>query len=323
MQSSDYSQNEEKSWLAPTISHALAGTVELPGSKSLTNRELVLSALASGPSEIIAPLESRDSALMIESLEKLGTRITRTERGNLVIVPAATDISVKANIDCGLAGTVMRFMPPVAALFTGSFNFDGDLAARARPMATTIESLRKLGVSLETPNGEKLPFVINGTGEVRGGELEIDASASSQFVSGLLLAAPRFKDGLILTHRGEHLPSQPHIEMTIKCLKDRGVAARAISESSWLVPSSEIQGRSVVIEPDLSNAGPFLAAAMVAGGTVSIPNWPNQTTQVGRLFLELLPKMGAQISLSNSVLTITGSGSIQGIDCDLSEGGEL
>jgi len=323
MQSSDYSQNEEKDWLAPTISHALAGTVTLPGSKSLTNRELVLSALASGPSELIAPLESRDSALMIESLEKLGTRINRTERGNLIIVPATTDIAVSTSIDCGLAGTVMRFMPPVAALFEGSVNFDGDLAARARPMATTIDSLRKLGVTVETPNGPQLPFIIRGSGEVLGGELEIDASASSQFVSGLLLAAPRFKNGLVLTHKGDHLPSQPHIEMTISCLTDRGVSARALSDSSWEVLPGEIQGKSVVIEPDLSNAGPFLAAAMVAGGTVTIPHWPTSTTQVGKMFLELLPKMGAKVDLSSGELTITGSGQINGITADLSDAGEL
>jgi 3-phosphoshikimate 1-carboxyvinyltransferase len=217
----------------------------------------------------------------------------------------------------------MRFMPPVAALFRGSITFDGDLAARARPMATTITSLRKLGVKVTANEDLSLPFTLESTGEVAGGELEIDASLSSQFVSGLLLAAPKFKNGLLLRHIGPSLPSQPHIEMTLKCLNDRGVAAKAVSDACWEVPASSIQAKTVVIEPDLSNAGPFLAAAMVVGGKVTISNWPTVTTQVGKKFLEILPRMGAQVELANGSLTIHGSTEITGIDIDLSEGGEL
>jgi len=161
MQSPNYSPTGEKSWLAPTISHPLAGSVCLPGSKSLTNRELVLSAIASGPSELIAPLESRDSALMIEALETLGTQINRTSGGDIVIVPATTDIAVATEIDCGLAGTVMRFLPPVAALFSGSIRFDGDLAARTRPMGPTIKALKELGVEVSAENPDFLPFEIH------------------------------------------------------------------------------------------------------------------------------------------------------------------
>ncbi|MBU6144195.1 MAG: 3-phosphoshikimate 1-carboxyvinyltransferase [Acidobacteria bacterium] len=323
MQTPDYSQIGEKSWLVPTISHSLAGIVSLPGSKSLTNRELVLSALASGPSELIAPLESRDSALMIESLRALGTQINKTERGNCFILPATTDMPVAAQIDCGLAGTVMRFMPPVAALFAGTTSFDGDLAARSRPMGTTIDSLRKLGVEVSAENPESLPFTIESSGSVSGGELEIDASASSQFVSGLLLAAPRFEKGLTLTHIGKQLPSQPHIEMTLKCLSDRGVEAFQVSETQWRVEPGPIMGKTIEIEPDLSNAGPFLAAALVAGGSVIIKNWPEETTQVGKLFLEILPLMGAKVSVHAGNLEVIGTGKISGIDIDLSRGGEL
>lgn len=323
MQSPNYSPTGEKSWLAPTISHPLAGDVWLPGSKSLTNRELVLSALASGPSELIAPLESRDSALMIESLVKLGTQISRTSGGDIVIVPATTDIPVNTGIDCGLAGTVMRFIPPVAALFPGTIRFDGDLAARARPMSATIGSLQKLGCQVTAENPETLPFTISSTGEILGGELEIDASASSQFVSGLLLAAPRFKNGLTLTHVGKTLPSMPHIEMTLKCLTDRGVKAEQLSANTWRVEPGPIAGKSIVIEPDLSNAGPFLAAALVAGGSVRIRNWPKQSTQVGKLFEEILPKMGGQVSFDGNDLVVLGNGEVKPIDIDLSLGGEL
>jgi 3-phosphoshikimate 1-carboxyvinyltransferase len=323
MQSPNYSPTGEKSWLAPTISHPLAGSVCLPGSKSLTNRELVLSALASGPSELIAPLESRDSALMIEALEKLGTQINRTSGGDIVIVPATTDIAVATEIDCGLAGTVMRFLPPVAALFSGSIRFDGDLAARARPMGPTIKALTELGVDVSADNPDFLPFEIRSTGQVLGGELDIDASSSSQFVSGLLLAAPRFVNGLTLNHVGETVPSMPHITMTLKCLTDRGVRAEQLSATSWRVEPGPIAPKQVTIEPDLSNAGPFLAAALVSGGSVRVEDWPKASTQVGKLFEEILPQMGGKLEFEDNDLVVTGTGEIRPIQIDLSLGGEL
>jgi 3-phosphoshikimate 1-carboxyvinyltransferase len=320
MNSSDYSRLEEKSWLAPTAVEPISGTIQLPGSKSLTNRELVLSALASTPSTLIAPLDSRDSQLMIQALRNLGTQITRDERGNLSIVPAATDTKVQAVIDCGLAGTVMRFVPPLAATFSGEISFDGDEAARKRPMQTTIDSLRKLGVNVI---GEGLPFTIQALGKVEGGELEIDASASSQFVSGLLLAAPRFSKGLKLKHSGKDLPSEPHIEMTLACLRARRVKAYATSPTSWVVEPGAISGAEVIIEPDLSNAGPFLAAALVTKGKVVIKNWPLETTQVGKNLIGILQQMGAKIGFADGDLTCLGGDSIRGIDIDMHDSGEL
>jgi len=293
--------------------------VALPGSKSLTNRELVLSALASEPSELVDPLISRDTKLMIEALEKLGARFENSG-DNLLVTPGTG--SQDAKIDCGLAGTVMRFVPPVAALATGRIEFDGDAAARRRPMITTIDSLESLGVSVEYDR-KSLPFAVVGTGKIPGGNLEIDASASSQFVSGLLLSAARFQSGLTLSHTGATLPSIPHIEMTLATLTGRGVSASQTSASSWRVEPGEIAGARVQIEPDLSNAGPFLAAALVTGGTVRIPNWPSETTQVGADFARLLGEMGAEVSLSQGTLTLTGTGTINGIDVDLSAAGEL
>jgi 3-phosphoshikimate 1-carboxyvinyltransferase len=256
---------------------------------------------------------------MIAALESLGTKFS-WQGDNLVVTPGV--LTGPAKIDCGLAGTVMRFVPPLAALAQGEIAFDGDEGARRRPMHTTIESLRALGVSVEAQSNA-LPFTVIGTGSIPGGELEIDASASSQFVSGLLLAAARFEKGLTLKHVGKDLPSLPHIEMTLDTLRSRGVNAYAIDERTWRVEPGEISGGRFVIEPDLSNAGPFLAAAMVAGGSVSIPNWPSKTTQVGNEFVNLLPRMGAKVSLKDDVLTITSDGVIHGIDVDLSIGGEL
>jgi len=319
-------------WSAPVAQRALAASVRLPGSKSLTNRELVLSALASGPSLLRAPLHSRDSALMIEALRSLGTIIELVPGDggfgpDLRITPA--ELLGGTSIDCGLAGTVMRFLPPVAALALGPVAFDGDESARRRPMRTTVESLRGLGVDVNDDGRGSLPFSLYATGSVAGGELSIDASASSQFVSGLLLAAPRFTKGLTLRHTGDSLPSMPHIEMTIATLAARGVQVESPEPGVWIVPPGEISGIEVDIEPDLSNAAPFLAAAIVAGGTVSIGGWPWSTTQVGAHLETLLPLFGATATRQGDALVIDGGDGLRGgaelpgVDIDLSLGGEL
>ncbi len=321
MTSATYSQHPSTGWLAPVANGPLAATVELPGSKSLNNRELVLSALASEPTLLTHTLTSRDSTLMIEALRSLGTQIDVNTDGSVLVTPKPFDRS--ATIDCGLAGTVMRFVPPLSVLANGNIKFDGDEGARRRPMHTTIDSLRALGVEVTDEGAAALPFTVHGTGKVSGGEITIDASASSQFVSGLLLAAARFENGLTLRHQGDHLPSMPHIEMTLDCLAKRGVKVSTPEPAVWRVEPGEISGGTVAIEPDLSNAGPFLAAAMVAGGSVSISGWPNSTTQVGDEFDGILQQMGAKISRDHGVLTISGTGEIHGIDIDLSIGGEL
>lgn len=323
---------DEGRWVAPTASGPLRASSSLPGSKSLTNRELVLSALASSPSTLRLPLHSRDTALMVEALKALGTTVTEFPNDSpfgpdLVVTPG--ELQGGATIDCGLAGTVMRFLPPVAALALGPVTFDGDASARKRPMRTTIDALRSLGVEVNDDGRGALPFSLYGTGEVEGGEVEIDASASSQFVSGLLLSAARFERGLTLTHTGERLPSLPHIEMTIDALAQRGVEVESPAVGTWIVPPTPIEGREVVIEPDLSNAAPFLVAALVAGGTVSIAHWPADTTQVGADLIDLLPLWGATVTLDGGTLTVdggvglVGGGSLPGVDVDLSRGGEL
>ncbi|GAA4665355.1 3-phosphoshikimate 1-carboxyvinyltransferase [Frondihabitans cladoniiphilus] len=325
---------DEGFWVAPTVQGPVRATLSLPGSKSLTNRELVLSALAEHPSTLTAPLHSRDSALMIQALKDLGAGIEEVPGDepfgpDLTVTPAP--IEGGTSIDCGLAGTVMRFLPPFAALAQGPVTFDGDVNARRRPMKTTIESLRALGVDVSDDGRGTLPFRLYGTGEIEGGEIAIDASASSQFVSGLLLSAPRFTKGLTLRHTGEKLPSMPHIEMTIDALASRGVVVDSPEPGVWVVPPAPIRGRDVVIEPDLSNAAPFLVAALVAGGTVSIKHWPADTTQVGADLRELLPLWGAVVTYDaeTSILTVDGGdgliggGSLPGVEVDLSRGGEL
>jgi 3-phosphoshikimate 1-carboxyvinyltransferase len=291
---------------------------------------LVLAALADRPSEIRRPLRSRDSSLMIDALRALGVRCDDSVRNGtdtLLVTPAA--LTGNVSIDCGLAGTVMRFVPPLATLATGDVTFDGDEGARRRPMATTIESLRALGVSVDDEGRGSLPFVVHGTGEVAGGSVAIDASASSQFVSGLLLAAPRFRDGLTLTHTGEHLPSMPHIEMTIACLRARGVSISEPERGVWRVEPGSIAGIDIEMEPDLSNAAPFLAAALVAGGSVTIPHWPTSTTQVGDDLGGYFEAFGATVTRDERGLTVDGGRGViggavlNGVSLDLSTGGEL
>ncbi len=321
MTNQTYSQPTAKPWLAPVATGPIDGAVELPGSKSLNNRELVLSALAAEPTLLTGVLKSRDSDLMIAALRSLGTKIQENTDGSILVTPAPFDRS--ATIDCGLAGTVMRFVPPVSVLAAAEVRFDGDEGARRRPMHTTIDSLRALGVAVTDDGAAALPFTVHGTGTVAGGDITIDASASSQFVSGLLLAGARYENGLTLRHQGEHLPSMPHIEMTLDCLEKRGVKVSSPEPAVWRVEPGEISGGTVEIEPDLSNAGPFLAAAMVAGGSVFINGWPESTTQVGDEFDGILQQMGAAIVRENGGLRITGTGKIHGIDIDLSIGGEL
>lgn len=315
-------------WPAPLASTPLDATVLIPGSKSLTNRALPLAALAHEPTTIRGALRSRDADLMVAALRALGVGVEATDSGTTLAISPAP-LRGPAQIDCGLAGTVMRFVPPLAALADGPVRLDGDAGARLRPMAPVLAGLARLGVRVtadgDDDGGEPthLPVTVHGVGIVAGGEIEIDASTSSQFVSGLLLAAPRFESGLTLHHVGEVLPSQPHIDMTIAMLRDRGVVVDDAAPGKWRVEPGPIAGGEVVIEPDLSNAGPFLAAALVAGGTVRVPHWPDSTTQPGALLPDLLALMGAQTELVDGVLSVTGTGQVQPISVDLGLAGEL
>jgi len=313
-------------WPAPTAAGPLRARVSLPGSKSITNRELVLAALADEPSLLRAPLHSRDSSNMIQALRALGTTIeerpgTGAFGADLLVTPG--ELTGSTTIDCGQAGTVMRFVPPIAALALGPTTFDADDSARGRPMGGIVAALKALGVDVDDNGRGALPFTVHGTGQVAGGSIEIDASASSQFVSALLLSAARFDDGLRLTHVGQRLPSLPHIEMTIDALAGRGVRVQTPDVGVWSVSPGAIRGRYLDIEPDLSNAAPFLAAALVTGGSVTVTGWPDATTQVGADLADILPAFGATVERSRGELTVRGGDGIHGVELDLTTGGEL
>ena len=304
---------------------AVHARITIPGSKSVTNRALILAALANSPSLLRKPLHSRDSQLMIAGLKALGISIKQESNGDLEITPA--QLYGPASVDVGNAGTVMRFLPPLASMAKGLIHFDGDPRSHERPLGPVIAALESLGVSIEHGNRYALPMTINAHGQLEGGVVEVDASSSSQFVSALLLVAPAMKNGLILKHTGASLPSLPHIEMTIHMLRELGVDVAVVENREWHVASATMHGREITIEPDLSNAAPFMGAAMICGGSVTITDWPQSTTQPGDQLRSILADMGAEIEFvpnsSGSDLTISGSGDIHGIDVDLHDVGEL
>lgn len=351
--------------LAPASSEAAGknALAHIPGSKSLTNRYLLLAALADSPSYLRAPLHSRDSALMIEALRQLGAGIELVPTDS----PFGPDVKVTplnfvethsaqaqaqphaVSIECGLAGTVMRFVPALAALLPGEFAFDGDPHARQRPMGPVLEGLRQLGVQVDCEQGENaLPFVLRSPGLAsvesvsEAPVVRIDASTSSQFVSALLLMAPRLPQGMVLVHEGSSVPSIPHIQMTVEALRQMGIEVQEHypnqaneaegGEYRWTVHPGSFPGFEMTIEPDLSNAGPFLAAAVVTGESVTIPHWPAPaadssagTTQVGDMWRELLPALGARVNYAEGQLTVTGPAQLPegNFSFDLSAGGEL
>ena len=315
------SESAPQNWSAPSAKRPIHSTVSIPGSKSATNRAFVLAALGDSISKIHKPLLARDTELMLQALEKLGCTITRTNE--LIEITPMKRVHQDLAIDVGLAGTVMRFVPPLAALTAGVVHFDGDQRARNRPMKTLIDSLKALKISVDDESSGSLPFSIVSDGNVQGGEITLDASESSQFISALLLAGAKFSSGLTIKHVGNKLPSLPHIEMTIDMLNQVGVKVSSIEKNSWRVNPTVIKSKDWLIEPDLSNAGPFIAAAMVTKGEVTIKDWPQNTTQAGNAWIEILTKMGAQVSLTEKGLTVSQSGDIKGIEFDLSDVGEL
>ncbi len=315
------SESAPHNWSAPSAKRPIHSTVSIPGSKSATNRAFVLAALGDSMSKIHKPLLARDTELMLQALEKLGCTITRSNE--IIEITPMKRVHQDLAIDVGLAGTVMRFVPPLAALTAGVVHFDGDQRARNRPMKTLIDSLKALKISVDDESSGSLPFSIVSDGNVQGGEITIDASESSQFISALLLAGAKFSNGLTIKHVGNKLPSLPHIEMTIDMLNQVGVKVSSIEKNSWKIEPTVIKSKDWLIEPDLSNAGPFIAAAMVTKGEVTITDWPQNTTQAGNAWIEILTKMGAQVVLTEKGLTVSQSGDIKGIDFDLSDVGEL
>ena len=299
--------------------------VTIPGSKSVTNRALILAAQATTPSIIRKPLVSRDSELMSAGLAAMGVGIesgSDAQGDYWVITPAP--LKGPAKVDVGNAGTVMRFLPPLAALASGDIAFDGDPRSYERPLGPVIKALEDLGISIEHEGRYSLPMVMKSQGSIPGGNLTIDASASSQFLSALLLVAPSMTNGINVKHSGGTLPSMPHIEMTVQMLRDFGATVTVdAAAQTWRVEPGALHGVDLVIEPDLSNAAPFISLAMVCGGSITISDWPRSTTQPGDQLRDIFTSMGSTVEFVDGGLKVTGGESIHGIDIDLHDVGEL
>ena len=314
-------------WPAPAATGPVRGRVAVPGSKSVTNRALLLAALSGGPATVSGAPPTRDTALMVDALRALGVPIDVD--GEHVVVRAHEGLRGGGSVDCGLAGTVMRFVPPAAALADGPVRFDGDPRARERPMGTVLDALRVLGARIEGPAGSagsavrSLPFTLHAVGSLPGGEVVIDASESSQFVSGLLLSGGRYEKGVTVVHDGKPVPSLPHIDMSVAMLRAACVEVDDSEPDIWRVAPGVIAGRDWTVEPDLSNAAVFLAAATVTGGEVTVAGWPERSTQPGVGILPVLEQFGASVVPGPAGMTVRGPDTLAGVDVDLHDVGEL
>jgi 3-phosphoshikimate 1-carboxyvinyltransferase len=320
-----------RTWHLPAAAGPVSARVQLPASKSITNRALVLAALSDGPAVVTNPLRARDTLLAAAALRALGAQIIEEDHFPLTawrVTGGQPDPGSSVGVDVGNAGTVMRFLPAVAALTRAAVHFDGDPRARQRPVGPILAALRRLGAEIDDGGRGAVPFTVLGRGAVRGGSVTLDASASSQLVSGLLLAAPRFTDGIEIRHSGPAVPSAPHIAMTVRMLRAAGADVTAESldgdrPGTWRVRPGRLDLGTVTVEPDLSNAAPFLAAALVTGGTVSVPDWPRDSLQASGQILDVLDRMGARCEFSADGLTVTGTGRVRGISADLRDVSEL
>jgi 3-phosphoshikimate 1-carboxyvinyltransferase len=347
-------ETADPTWTAPTAAGPVSARILLPASKSITNRALVLAALSDSPALIANPLLARDTALAAGGLRALGTQIADSEQAQNPdsrtawrVTPGQPPADSMVGVDVGNAGTVMRFLPAVAALTRATVRFAGDARAPLRPVGAILAALRRLGADIDDDGRGAVPFTVRGRGAVRGGTVTLDASASSQLVSGLLLAAPRFDEGVEIRHEGPPVPSAPHIAMTVRMLRSAGAEVTAVSAAgvvrgeyaadpevtaesaaerrpdAWRVRPGRLNLGAITVEPDLSNAGPFLAAALVTGGTIEVPGWPRDSLQAAGPILEVLTRMGARAEVGEQGLTISGTGAIHGLTADLRDVAEL
>jgi len=336
--------DQDRTWPAPAAAGPVSARIRLPASKSITNRALVLAALSDGPAVIANPLRARDTLLAADGLRAMGTEIADVGGDDRVsgtgwrVTGGQPAAGSRVSVDVGNAGTVMRFLPAVAALTSAEVHFDGDARARQRPVGPILTALAELGARIEDGGRGAVPFTVLGRGAMRGGTVTLDASGSSQLVSGLLLAAPRFDEGIEVRHEGPPVPSAPHIAMTARMLRSAGADVTETRSGSgpgagagrsgtrpdrWRVRPGRINLGTVAVEPDLSNAGPFLAAALVTGGTIGVPGWPGDSLQAAAQILDVLTRMGGRCDVGADGLTISGTGAIRGITADLRDVTEL
>jgi len=308
----------------PLCSGPVTGTVRPPGSKSITNRALVCASLARGESLLEGALDSDDTRVMVGGLAALGIPVAADwDRGELRMSGAGGTIpATAATIDCAASGTTMRFLAAVCALGHGTYRLDGTARMRQRPIGDLLAPLRDLGIDAvaESP-GECPPVVIRSSG-LAGGTVSVRGGTSSQFASGLALAAPCTPQGMQIDFTGR-LVSVPYLEMTRRVMERFGARCDPLPDGGWHVPPTGYTGCRYAIEPDASAASYFFAAAAITGGTVTVPGLSRRSLQGDVAFCDALERMGCTVTWhpehghgDECGITVAGRAS-RGIDIDM------
>ncbi|MFD4628905.1 3-phosphoshikimate 1-carboxyvinyltransferase [Streptomyces sp. NPDC058284] len=283
----------------------------IPGSKSLTNRLLLLAAAADGTSRVHAPLVSEDTVAFREALSVCGHPVRSSPENEFwEVTGAGRGPKGPARPWCADAGTAARFLPPFAATGHGTFLFDGSSQLRARPQRPLLEALRALGADLEPGPGNGLPLLIR-AGGLEGGELTVDSSLSSQYLSGLLMAAPLMRRGLCV-RTGGNLVSRPYVDMTVALMRRFGAQVDEDGDGTLRVAPRPYGATDVVVEPDASSASYVFAAAAVTGRTVTVPGLGTDSLQGDLRFVEVLRQAGADVHVGRAATTVTGTGPLRG-----------
>ncbi len=290
-------------------------TVVLPGSRSFTNRALLCAALAEGTSTLVGWLDAEDTQAMMGGLTRLGVKVERQD-ANLVVHGVGGEFAIPLHpIDCGASGTTMRFLTAVAALVPGKVVLDGTTRMRERPIHDLADALSGLGVSVRTSAGCP-PVTVHGGG-LTGGEVMIDASRSSQFVSALLMAAPHAKGDVRITAAGG-LVSRHYVEMTLETMSAFGVSVEIAGPDTFRIPAPQAyRPRTYAVEPDASTAMYFFAAAAVTGGRVRVDGLSAASTQADARFVEVLERMGCRADRGADWVAVRGPRYLHGIEVDL------
>ncbi|MGQ0745039.1 MAG: 3-phosphoshikimate 1-carboxyvinyltransferase [Acidimicrobiales bacterium] len=292
-------------------------SITVPGSKSITNRALVVAALAAGRSDLSKVLISDDTDAMLRSLRRLGLRAEADIPACRVEVNG-WDGRVPpgpATVDVRQAGTAARFLPPLLALGQGTYTVDGSSQMRSRPLADLVAALRELGVAVK---GDGLPLDVVATGGVRGGQVTVGGSATSQFLSGLLLSGPYFSEGLDLIAAG-HTVSRPYLALTVATMASFGVNVEVQDGRRFRVrPGQRYSGTRFAIEPDASAACNFFAAAAITGGRVRVNGLGRNSVQGDLRFVDVLERMGAEVRRTDGFIEVVGH-PLEGVEEDLAD----
>ncbi len=292
--------------------------VRVPGSKSLTNRALVVAALAAEVSRLNGCLLAEDSFVMLEALNALGIETDRDGETVTVYGQGGRALAAAADLDLRLSGTSIRFLTALVALGRGRFVLDGTERMRERPVQDLLNALSSLGVDAQTQFETGCPPVVVNAAGLRGGAAEVAGGSSSQYLSALLMTAPYAREPVTLTVTGE-LQSKPFIDMTLNLMNDFGVTARRDGYKSFTVPTGVYRARPYDVEGDAMAAGYLWAAAAITGGRVRVENVGRRSVQGDKRLADVLSEMGCRVTWTQDSCEVVGTGTLRGGTFDLND----